>query len=149
MDTPVSMVLKRKGYRVWSVSPQVSVLNAVREMNAHETGCILVMEGSQLLGVFTERDVLTRVVAEERNPATCSVRDVMTAKPYTITEDSTIQQTMDLFHSKRFRHLPVVDRSKSRVLGMISIRDISRWLADAHQAEAQQLRQYITGYPAT
>lgn len=149
MDTPVSMVLKRKGYRVWRVSPQASVLEAVREMNAHETGCVLVMEGAQLLGVFTERDVLTRVVAAERNPATSSVRDVMTARPHTITEDSTIQETMDLFHSKRFRHLPVVDRTSDRVLGMISIRDISRWLADAHQAEAQQLRQYITGYPAT
>lgn len=148
MDTPVSMVLKRKGYRVWSVSPQASVLDAVREMNARATGCVLVMDGAQLLGVFTERDVLTRVVAAERNPATSSVRDVMTAKPHTITEDATIQETMDLFHSKRFRHLPVVDRNASRVLGMISIRDISRWLADAHQAEAQQLRQYITGYPA-
>jgi CBS domain-containing protein len=72
----------------------------------------------------------------------------MTTKPYTITEDSTIEQTMDIFHNKNCRHLPVVEPRSGRVVGMISIRDISRWLADEHQAEAQQLRQYITGYPA-
>ncbi len=148
MDTPVSMVLKRKGYRVLSVPPTVTVLEAVQEMNQHKIGCILVMDGPHLLGVFTERDVLTRVVAEERTPSSCMVRDVMTTKPHTITEDSTIEQTMDLFHNMRCRHLPVIEPMSRRVVGMISIRDISRWLADAHQAEAQQLRQYITGYPA-
>jgi CBS domain-containing protein len=148
MDTPVSMVLKRKGYRVLSVPPTVTVLEAVKEMNQYKVGCILVMDGPTLLGVFTERDVLTRIVAEERQPATCLVRDVMTTKPHTITENSTIEQTMDLFHNMRCRHLPVVEPNSGRVTGMISIRDISRWLADEHQAEAQQLRQYITGYPA-
>lgn len=148
MDTPVSMILKRKGYRVLSVRPDVSVLDAVREMNQHQVGCILVMEGPQLLGIFTERDVLTRIVATERIPSTCLIRDVMTTKPYTITEDATIQQSMELFHHKRCRHLPVVESTTRRVVGMISIRDVSRWLADVHQAEAQQLRQYITGYPA-
>ncbi len=147
MDTPVSMVLKRKGYQVMSVPPHVSVLDAVREMNQHQIGCVLVMDGPQLLGVFTERDVLTRIVATERAPATCPVKEVMTTKPHTITENATIQQTMDLFHNQRCRHLPVVEPKSGRVVGMISIRDISRWLADAHQAEAQQLREYITGYP--
>jgi CBS domain-containing protein len=148
MDTPVSMVLKRKGYRVLSVLPTVTVLDAVKEMNKFKVGCILVMEGAELIGVFTERDVLTRVIAEERQPASCLVRDVMTVKPHTITEDSTIGQTMDLFHNMRCRHLPVIEPASGRVKGMISIRDVSRWLADAHQAEAQQLREYITGYPA-
>lgn len=148
MDAPVSVVLKRKGYRVLSVPPTVSVLEAVQEMNLHKVGCILIMDGPHLLGVFTERDVLTRVVAEERTPSACRVCDVMTTKPCTITEDSTIGQTMDLFHNMNCRHLPVVDPKAGRVVGMISIRDISRWLADEHQAEAEQLRQYITGYPA-
>ena len=148
MDTPVSMVLKRKGYRVFSVRPDVTVLEAVREMNQHQIGCVLVMDGPQLLGVFTERDVLTRIVATERAPSTCTVREVMTTKPHTITENSTIGETMDLFHNRRCRHLPVMEPRSGRVVGMISIRDISRWLADAHQAEARHLREYITGYPA-
>lgn len=148
MDTPVAMVLKRKGYQVLSVSPSVTVLEAVHQMNQHQIGCILVMDGPRLLGIFTERDVLTRVVAKERAPAACLVSEVMTSTPYTISEDTTIEQTMDLFHNRRCRHLPVIDGVSGRVVGMISIRDISRWLADAHQAEAQQLRQYITGYPA-
>lgn len=140
------MLLKNKGYRVISVPPDTLVLAAVKEMNDHGIGCIMVMDGPKLVGVFTERDVLTRVVAAEVNPATCSIKDVMTRNPLTITENGTIQQTMDLFHGKNCRHLPVLDRS-GRVVGMISIRDISRWLSDAHQAEAQQLRQYISGYP--
>lgn len=148
MDTPISMVLKNKGYRVISVPPDTLVLAAVKEMNRHGIGCIMVMDGPKLLGVFTERDVLTRIVAAELNPATCSIQDVMTRNPQTITESGTIQDTMDLFHGKNCRHLPVLDPIAGRVVGMISIRDISRWLSDAHQAEAQQLRQYITGYPA-
>lgn len=147
MDTPISMVLKNKGYRVISVPPDTLVLTAVKEMNKHGIGSIMVMDGPKLLGVFTERDVLTRVVAAEVNPATCLILDVMTRNPATISESGTIGQTMDLFHNKNCRHLPVIDRA-GRVVGMISIRDISRWLSDAHQAEAEQLRQYITGYPA-
>lgn len=148
MDTPISMVLKNKGYRVISVPPDTLVLAAVKEMNKHGIGCIMVMEGTKLLGVFTERDVLTRVVAAEANPAACSIREVMTRNPQTITVHGTIRETMDLFHNKNCRHLPVLDPIGGLVVGMISIRDISRWLSDAHQAEAEQLRQYITGYPA-
>jgi CBS domain-containing protein len=147
MNTPVSTVLKRKGYSVFSVAPTVSVLDAVREMNKYGVGCVLVIEDQRLLGVFTERDVLTRIIAAEVNPATQTVAAVMTSNPHTTTPDATVQQVMDVFHNKRCRHLPVLENGQ--VIGMISIRDISRWLADAHRVEAEQLRQYISGgYPA-
>jgi CBS domain-containing protein len=143
MNTPISSVLKRKGYSVHSVPPHLSVLDAVREMNKHGIGCVLVMDGAQLVGIFTERDVLTRVIAAEVSPSALTVSQVMTPNPHTTTADATVQQVMDIFHNRRCRHLPVMQDGK--VQGMISIRDISRWLADAHRAEAEQLRQYISG----
>jgi CBS domain-containing protein len=105
------------------------------------------MEGGQLLGIFTERDVLWRVVAAGLDPKTTPLSQVMTRNPITVGPDTPIQSVMDVFTEKRFRHLPVVD--DGRLLGVISIGDVLRWAADVHRQEAEQLKQYITGgYPS-
>jgi signal-transduction protein with cAMP-binding, CBS, and nucleotidyltransferase domain len=83
------------------------------------------------------------VVAAELAPNVEPVSRVMTRNPHTTTMEATVQQVMEIFTDKRCRHLPVMDGTK--VQGMISIRDISRWLTDAHRAEAEHLRQYISG----
>jgi CBS domain-containing protein len=93
--------------------------------------------------MFTERDVLTRIVAAGRSPQTTKVLDVMTSKVVTISPETTVEQVMNIFATKRCRHLPVI--SEQNVLGLISIGDVSRWLVDSHRAEAEHLRQYISG----
>lgn len=143
MHTPISKVLECKKASVISVPPDASVLEAVRVMNQHGIGSILVVDERKLVGIFTERDVLTRVVAGEMAPSTEPVSRVMTPNPHTTTMDATVQQVMEIFNNKRCRHLPVMQDGV--VKGMISIRDISRWLTEAHRAEAEHLRQYISG----
>ncbi len=95
------------------------------------------------MGMFTERDVLTRIVAAGRNPQATRVSEVMTASVVTIAPTTTVEQVMETFTSKRCRHLPVL--ADGHLQGLISIGDVSRWLVDSHRAEAEQLRQYIAG----
>ncbi|MCX6955272.1 MAG: CBS domain-containing protein [Verrucomicrobia bacterium] len=143
MNTPISALLERKGSAVHSVAPTLSVHDAVSEMNRHRIGAIVVLDGPRLVGIFTERDVLRRVVGAAIDPKRTPVTDVMTSGVITIGPEATIEETMNIFTEKRCRHLPVVQ--DGRIRGVISIGDITRWMADAHRAEAEHLRNYITG----
>jgi CBS domain-containing protein len=142
MNAPISAILDRKGRNVFSVSPTMNVADAVAEMNHHRVGSVLVIDGGRLVGIFTERDVLRRVVGAGVDPKQSVVAEVMTAGVITISPEATIEETMVLFTEKRCRHLPVVDNG--RLVGTISIGDVTRWMADAHQAEAEHLKNYIT-----
>jgi CBS domain-containing protein len=147
MNTPISALLERKGSVVHSVAPTVSVFAAVSEMNRHRIGAIVVLDGERLVGIFTERDVLRRIVGAGLDPRRALVADVMTPNLITIAPDATIEQTMNLFTEKRCRHLPVVNGGQ--LAGVISIGDITRWMADSHRAEAEHLKSYIAGgFPA-
>lgn len=147
MNVPVSAILDRKGRQVYSVAPSVTVAEAVAEMNLHRVGSVLVIEGGRLVGIFTERDVLRRLVGPGLDPHRVTVDKVMTANVMTIAPDFSIEESMALFTEKRFRHLPVLDDGK--LVGTISIGDITRWLSDHHRAEAEHLKNYITGgFPA-
>jgi CBS domain-containing protein len=141
MNAPVSTLLESKTTTVFSVPVTVTVSEAVQEMNRRKIGSVLVMEGGVLVGIFTERDVLMRVVAADRDPKTTPVAHVMTRSPVTIHSSMTIEEVMDLHSGKHFRHLPVVENG--RVIGMISVRDILRWLADANSRKADQLEDFI------
>ncbi|ACB73305.1 CBS domain-containing protein [Opitutus terrae] len=143
MNTPISALLDRKGSVVFSVPSNVTVCDAVNEMNRHRIGSIVVLENSSPIGIFTERDVLRRVVGEGVDPKRTPVNQVMTARPITITPETTIEQTMTLFAEKNCRHLPVLVNGK--LVGLISIGDISRWMADTTRAEAEHLKNYIAG----
>ena len=141
MNAPVSTLLESKTTTVFSVPVTVTVSEAVQEMNRRKIGSVLVMEGGVLVGIFTERDVLMRVVAADRDPKTTPVAHVMTRSPVTIHSSMTIEEVMDLHSGKHFRHLPVVENG--RVIGMISVRDILRWLAEANSKKADQLEDFI------
>ena len=139
---PITAILDRKGRTVFSVSPTMSVADAVAEMNRHRVGSVLVIDAERLVGIFTERDVLRRVVGAGVDPKQTLVTDVMTAGVITISPDATVEDTMRLFTEKRLRHLPVVDNGQ--LVGTISIGDITRWMSDTHRAEAEHLKNYIT-----
>jgi CBS domain-containing protein len=143
MNTPISALLERKGSVVHAVAPSTLVVDAVSEMNRHRVGCILVIEGHWLAGVFTERDILQRVIGGGLDPRTTRLAEVMTPDVITLSPDATVEEAMSIFTEKRCRHLPVL--ADGRLLGLISIGDISRWLVDVHRAEAEHLKNYITG----
>ena len=143
MNVSISHLLEGKGRALHTVPVSVTVTQAVQEMNRHRIGAILVMDGPKLAGIFTERDVLTRVVAAGLDPRTTPVNRVMTAEVLSVLPETTVQQVMDIFAEKRCRHLPVMDGGE--LAGLISIGDVSRWMANQHRAEAESLRQYIAG----
>jgi CBS domain-containing protein len=148
MNLPVSAILDRKGRQVYSVAPTVTIAEAVAEMNRNRVGSVLVLDGGRLVGIFTERDVLRRVVGADVDPKATRVSQVMTPDVLTITPDTTMEETTQIFTEKRCRHLPVMEKGK--LVGTISIGDITRWASDHHRAEAEQLKNYITagGFPA-
>jgi CBS domain-containing protein len=143
MDTPVAALIERKGSDVHAVASTITIAEAVAEMNKKRIGCIVIVDEGQLAGIFTERDVLRRVVGADLDPKTVRVGDVMTKNVHTISPQATIEQTMELFAEKRCRHIPVLDQGELR--GLISIGDISRWVADTNRAEADHLKNYIAG----
>lgn len=143
MNTSISTLLAQKKGGIFTVPSTVTVAEAVQEMNLRKVGAVLVMSGLKLAGIFTERDVLRRVVGANVDPNVTPITKVMTSDVLTIAPTATVQQVMDIFTEKRCRHLPVVEAGQ--VLGLISIGDVSRWVANSHRAEAESLRQYISG----
>ena len=110
METPVSALLERKGSAVHAVTSTITVAEAVAEMNKHRIGSIVIIDAGRIVGIFTERDVLRRVVGADLDPKTTKVAAVMTKNIHTIPLDTTVEQTMVLFAEKHCRHLPVVDQ---------------------------------------
>lgn len=143
MNVSISALLQRKGAVVHGISPDVSVFEAVAEMNRLRIGAIVILRDGQLAGIFTERDVLQRVVGAGLDPKSARVSEVMTKDVFTVEPEALVEEVADLFTTRRCRHLPVV--SGGKLLGLISIGDISRWVADAHRAEAEHLKNYISG----
>jgi len=142
----IAVILKEKSSSVYTVPKEATVADAVREMNRHRVGSVLVADGDKIVGIFTERDVLTRVVAAGQQPEKTLVRDTMTAHFRSISESSSIEDAMQLMTDLRVRHLPVIE--KTELKGMISIGDVTRWLLKANELEAEQLRKYaFAEYP--
>ena len=99
----------------------VTVLEAAVLMKRQGKGALLVVEGSRLSGIFTERDALFRVIAASRDPATTKLADVMTPQPQTMHPDEPFIKALRIMHKRGFRHLPVVEHG--RPLGIVSARD--------------------------
>ena len=147
MNTTIATLLEQKDGAVFTIPSTVTVAEAVQEMNAHKVGSVLVMNGLRLAGIFTERDVLRRVVGADIDPRLTPITKVMTSDVLTIEPCATVQEVMDIFANRRCRHLPVMTDGK--LLGVISIGDVSRWVANSHRVEAESLRQYIAGALST
>jgi len=146
MQDTLSLVLAAKGSSVYSVAPEVRVLDAVRKMNQEHVGALLVCESNELVGIFTERDVLTRVVDAGRDPGATKVVDVMTSEVETVRSSTGVQDAMALISERRFRHLPIIDDGE--LLGVVSSGDLTRWVSRNQEGHIKDLVNYITGkYP--
>ncbi|RLB50208.1 MAG: histidine kinase [Deltaproteobacteria bacterium] len=143
MNTRIRDILRRKGEDVYSVGPLATVIDAVHMMNDHHVGSVLVCEGGDPVGVFSERDVLVRVVAAQRDPRQTLVRDVMTTRLHTATPDDTLLDVMRLMTERRCRHVPVMEGG--RLLGMVSIGDLTKETQRNLHQEVRELSSYIGG----
>jgi CBS domain-containing protein len=146
MQTKLSAVLEHKGPEVHGVAPTASVLDAVRAMNEARVGALLVRDNEQVVGIFTERDVLCRVVDQGLDPAAIPVAQVMTCDVITLRPDATVEEAMGVISEKRCRHLPVLEGDQLK--GLLSIGDLTRWVTRKQAFHIQDLVNYITGkYP--
>jgi len=140
----VGDLLAKKSQELLSVDPNTSVLDAAVMMNDKRIGALLVVEGDTLQGIFTERDILRRVVAEKKDPAATAVGQVMTRELICCPPDTPVAQSRMIFRDKRIRHLPVVDE-KGKPLGVMSIGDANAWAMDNQEAEIHYLQEYLYG----
>ena len=146
MKTPISALLAQKGSTVYTVRESATAQDAANDMVTHNIGCVLIVDDSRVLGVFTERDLLTRVVGPGLDPHTTPVTRVMSPLRYTVEPTEALDKAMSLISEKRTRHLPVLDDGK--LVGLISIGDINKWVVERLQFETETLRGYVSGqYP--
>jgi CBS domain-containing protein len=143
LNTRIRDVLRRKGEELYSVGPLATVIDAVNVMNDHHVGSVLVIEAGFPVGIFSERDVLVRVVAAHRDPRQTLVRDVMTTRLYTTSPDETLLDVMRLMTERRCRHVPVME--DERLLGLVSIGDITKATQHNLRQEVRELSSYIGG----
>lgn len=145
MDT-LRSVLEKKDGTIFTAKPGDTVLRAVDEMCRRHVGSLLVMEGDKALGIVSERDLMTRVLLERRDPATTRVADVMTVALVCVEIASSPEEAMRIMTERRCRHLPVVDSGK--IVALVSIGDLVRWASRAQEYEIRMLHEYVEGrYP--
>lgn len=137
-------ILSIKGSQVWTVVKSASVLDAALVMNDHKIGSLVVLDEERVVGMFTERDVLRRIVAERRDPAATVVADVMTTEVVCCTLATPIDEARSAMKNRRIRHLPVVDPHK-RLQGLISIGDLNAYQTNHQEQTIHLLEEYLHG----
>ncbi len=137
MCTALDLV-REKSREIAALAPDASALDAANMMNDRRIGSVLVMDGPRLMGIFTERDVLRRIVAARRDPLDTPLHEVMTSPVACALPHTTLEEMRLVVRNRRVRHLPVVDDS-GRVLGVVSIGDLNR----AEQAVKVQTIHYL------
>jgi IMP dehydrogenase len=134
-------LLRLKGHEVITVRPSDTVLQAANLMNERNIGGVLVQAGNQLAGIFTERDVLRRVVARGLDPATTLVDSVMTANVVTCQPEVSVDDCAALMTTRRIRHLPV--QGPAGLMGMVTIGDLLAHKVSEQEATLEQMNHYL------
>lgn len=143
MQSTLKEVIKDKGDTIHSVPVDVTVDDAITTMNQERIGAVLVMYGEKLVGIFTERDVLTKVAGRKLDPRITPLADVMTKEVLTLHASATVEYAMRIVTEKRFRHLPVTENDK--LIGMVSSGDLTRWVVRDQEGTIDDLIKYISG----
>lgn len=137
-------ILSRKGSQVHAVAPDTTVLHAVDVMNRERIGDVLVQKSDRLTGIFAERDLLRRVVAEQRDPAKTAVSEVMTSDIVCGQPATSLQEARAVMRNHRVRHLPILS-DQGELLGLVSLGDLNAWDLDGQEMTIRYLHDYIYG----
>ena len=139
----VKDILRAKGSKVYSISPDATVYEALNRMAEKNVGSMLVFEGKNLLGLISERDYSRKTILKGRLSKDTAVREIMTTSVVSVHPDDDIEACMELFTDKRVRHLPVIEKGK--VVGIVSIGDIVKSIIDYKEFIIEELENYIKG----
>ena len=143
----VALILRRKGSRVYSIGPDTTVYESLEKLAEWDIGALVVMDGTELVGIFSERDYVRKVIIKGRSSKDMMVHEIMSSPVLTVEPTTTVDDCMRSMTTGRCRHLVVVEDGK--VVGLVSIGDLVNWIITAQDATIHQLEDYITGrYPA-
>jgi CBS domain-containing protein len=140
----VKDILTQKGGAVFAIDQSASVLQAAQLMGQRRIGALVVMDAGQVTGIFTERDVLYRVVAAGLDPQQTTVHQVMSGEVICCRPDTALDEVHTIFKNRRIRHLPVVNDAGA-LQGLISIGDLNAYHANAQEIAIHYLHEYIYG----
>jgi CBS domain-containing protein len=138
----VKQLLGDKQRTPLSVAPDDSVFTALEMMAKYDVGALLVMEGSRLAGIFSERDYARKVILQGKSSRETKVREIMTDKVLCCKPELTVDEAMAIMSQKRIRHLPVMT-ADNQLLGIVSIGDLVKATIDEQAFVIAQLEQYI------
>ena len=137
----VRTILERKGAEVISINSKASVLEAAQKMNDRRIGSLVVVEGDRVIGILTERDILRRVTAAERDPRRTMTHEIMTSPVACCRLETTLDECRAVMTERRIRRLPVVEEGELR--GIITSGDILAYDLKEHQNTISYLNEYL------
>lgn len=142
----VHHIINGKTGHIWTTTPQTSVFEALKIMGEQNIGALVVMQDDVVVGVLSERDYSRKIVLQGRTSRDTMVGDIIDKCPLTVGLSDTITQCLKLMTGKHIRHLPVLDGA--RLVGLVSMGDLVKWIMESQQQTIQQLQGYISGgYP--
>jgi len=137
----VKQLLSTKSAQIFSVTAETSVLDALSVMMEKNISALLILEGSQLSGIFTERDYARKIVLQGKTSADTPLSEVMTASPITVSPNDSLDHCMEIMTDKHIRHLPVL--ADHQIIGMVSIGDVVKFIIEDQKQTISQLEGYI------
>jgi CBS domain-containing protein len=139
----IKHLLEQKGHDVWTIDPDATVFDALAKMAEKDIGSLIVMDDEKLIGIITERHYSRNVILKGKTSPTTLVREIMERNVIHIRSELSVELAMALMTEKRVRHLPVVEDTK--VIGLVSIGDLLKFIISKKEFDIGQLEQYIKG----
>ncbi len=139
----VSSILQHKGAQIWSIGPKATVFEAIALMAEKNVGALPILAGEKLVGILTERDYTRKVILKGKSSKQTPIEDIMTGSLVVAGPNDSVTGCMKIMLERRLRHLPVMENEK--LMGIISMGDLVRWVISAQAATIDQLESYVTG----
>ena len=139
----VKQILEEKGYKVWTISPEAKVIDALRTMADRGVGALVVYEKDEVVGIVSERDYARKIILMGRHSHDTKVREIMTSHVYGVQFDDTAEECIALMTDKHIRHLPVSKDKK--LVGIVSIGDVVKAIMTQQKVTIENLENYIMG----
>jgi CBS domain-containing protein len=147
MSGTVGAILKRKGKEIWSVAPDQTVYEAIEMMADKGVGALLVVSDGKLAGIISERDYARKVILQGRSSKTMVIQEIMTSPVISVNPGQAVDECMEIMTRNRIRHLPIMEHEK--VLGVVSIGDLVKWVVSEQEETIEHLQNYISAkYPS-